>query len=296
VSTAARPGLPVATSEIVASIAQHRILSTPQIGAIHFPARSLRWAQRVLARLADAGLVDFVPNLGPRGAPRRLWFATERGARVAVETGVLAAAPRLIGAEGASGPLQAHTLALNEAAICFAAAARQRGDDFGPLAWRHEVPLRLGAGRRAQTIFADAALTYLRLTDSDVVIEHRFLELDRATLTVDRLAAELARYGRYLWARGRQGELLWEAQYPYFPPVLCVLAGGTRAELERRRDTTVVALRSNPEFASAAELSVGICLLEDLIERGPFEPIFTDPRDPEQPVDWLVPEPDGEGG
>jgi hypothetical protein len=294
VSADAKPGLPLAASEVVASLAQHRILSTPQVAEIHFPGRGLRWAQRVLARLTDAGLVDFVPNLGPPGAPRRLWFATERGAPAAVETGARAAPPRLVDAEAAKGPLQAHTLALNEAAICFARVARERGDDFGPLAWRHEVPLRLGAGRRAQTIFADAALTYLRLTDSDVVIEYRFLELDRATLSVDRLAAELARYGRYLRARGKQGELLWEAQYSYFPPVLCVLAGATRGELERRRDTAVVTLRSTPEFASATELSLGICLLEDLIERGPFEPIFIDPRRPDEPVDWLVPEPGGE--
>jgi Replication-relaxation len=295
VSAPTKLGLPVSASEVVASIAQHRVLSTPQVQAIHFPANRPRWAQRVLARLRDAGLVDFVPNLGVPGAPRRLWFATERGARVAVEGGVLEARPRLYGAEAASGPLQAHTLALNEAAICFARAARERGDDFGPLAWRHEVALRLGGGRRAKTIFADAVLTYLRLTDSAVVIEQRFVELDRATLSVDRLAAELARYGRYLRARGKQGELLWEAQHPYFPPVLCVLAGGTRGALERRRDTAIVLLRADPEFTGAAELSVRICLLEDLIERGPFAPIFTDARDPEGPVDWLVPEPEGEG-
>lgn len=288
-----RLGLPLAAGEIVASIAQHRVLSTPQIRALHFSRQSLRWTQRVLARLREAGLVDFVPNLGAAGAPRRLWFATERGARVAVESGVLEARPRLYDAEAASGPLQAHTLALNEAAICFARAARRRGDDFGPLAWRHEVALRLSGGRRAQTIFADAIFTYLRLTDSAVVIEQRFVELDRATLSVDRLAAELGRYGRYLHARGKQGELLWEARHPYFPPILCVLAGGTRGELERRRDTAIVLLRSAPEFLGATELSVRFCLLEDLIERGPFAPIFVDAHDREGQVDWLVPEPEG---
>jgi len=293
---AADPGLPLAAGELLASIAQHRILSTPQVRELHFPERSLRWAQRVLARLAAAGLVDFVPNPGPAGAPRRLWFATERGARAAVQARALEARPRLFDAEAASGPLQAHTLAVNDAAICFAVAARERGDDFGSPAWRHEVPLRLGHTRRAPTIFADAALTYLRLTDTDVVIEQRFLELDRATLSVDRLAAELVRYGRYLGARDRQGELLWQRRYPYFPPVLCVLAGATRGRLERRRDTAVVIVRSSPEFAQAAELSVRLCLLEDLLGRGPFAPIFTDVRDPEQPIDWLVPEPGGEDG
>lgn len=52
---------------------------------------------------------------------------------------MLAGEPRLIGADGAAGPLQAHTLAVNDAAICFIEAARGRGDEFGPFAWRHEI-------------------------------------------------------------------------------------------------------------------------------------------------------------
>jgi hypothetical protein len=294
VSAAAKLGLPVAATEIVASVAQHRVLSTPQIRTIHFGDRGLRWVQMVLARLADAGLLDFVPSLGAAGSPRRLWFATERGARVALEAGALEAMPRLFEAEAAAGPLQAHTLAVNDAAICFTVAARERGDDFGPLAWRHEVPLRLGRGRRATTLFADAVLAYLRLTESDVIVEQRFLELDRATLSVDRLAAELGRYGRFLRAEGEHGERLWEAQYPSFPPVLCVLAGASRPALQRRRGTAVAILQSDPEFANT-DLSIRLCLAEDLAKRGPFAPIFTDAREPEEPVDWLVPDPEEEG-
>jgi Replication-relaxation len=228
VSRAPKLAVPLAATEILASLAQHRVLSTPQLGAIHFPGRSPRWTQMVLARLADAGLAAFVPSLGAPGAPRRLWYVSDRGARVALEAGTLERMPKLLDSESASGPLQAHTLAVNDAAICFLASARERGDEFGPLSWRHEVPHRLGYGRRAGTVFADAVLTYLRLTDSEVVVEQRFLELDRATLSVDRLAAELARYGRFLRAEGRDRHLLWRRQYPSFPPVLCVLAGSSR--------------------------------------------------------------------
>lgn len=294
-STPLKSVLPLATAEVLASVAQHRVLSTPQIRAIHFEGSSLRWAQMVLARLEDAGLLAFVPMLGAAGTPRRLWYVTERGARVALSAGALERMPRLFDGEAASGPLQAHTLAVNDAAICFMAAARERGDDFGPLAWRHEVPHRLGRRRRAGTLFADAVLTYLRLTESAVVVEQRFLELDRASLSVDRLAAELGSYARFLQAEDEYGDLLWESQYPSFPPVLCVLAGGTRAVLERRRDTTAAILQAEPRIAGAAGLSIRFCLAEDLSEVGPFAPIFTDVHDPETPVDWLIPDPEEEG-
>jgi hypothetical protein len=69
-------------------------------------------------------------------------------------------------------------------------------DDFGPFAWRQEVshPLSYGRGRRRRALISDAVFTYLRADGNGVAIEQRFLELDRATLSVDRLAAELVRY------------------------------------------------------------------------------------------------------
>ncbi len=285
-----RPAVPMAAAELLASLAQHRVLSTPQVRQVHFPDRSPRWARMALAPLADAGLAAFIPSGGVAGAPRRLWYATERGARAALEAGLLEEMPRLLDAEAAAGPLQRHTLALNDAAICFVGAARERGDECGPLAWRHEVVHRLGYGRRARSLFADAVLTYVRLTTSEVVVEQRFLELDRATLSVDRLAAELARYGRLLRAEDRHGEPIWRSQYPSFPPVICVLAGAERSALRRRRDTAVAILGDDPDFTASPELSVRLCLAEDLAERGPFAPIFIDARDPAEPVDWLLAE------
>jgi protein involved in plasmid replication-relaxation len=282
-----KPAVPMAATELLASLAQHRVLSTPQVREVHFPDRSPRWARMALAPLADAGLAAFVVGGGVAGAPRRLWYATERGARAALDAGLLEEMPRPIDADSAAGPLQRHTLGVNDAAISFLRAARERGDECGPLAWRHEVVHRLGQGRRARSLFADAVLTYVRLTTSEVVVEQRFLELDRATLSVDRLAAELARYGRLLRAEDRQGEPLWQSQYPSFPPVICVLAGAERAALRRRRNTAVAILGDDPDFADSPELSVRLCLAEDLAERGPFAPIFTDVREPEQPVDWL---------
>jgi hypothetical protein len=284
------PTLPLSATEILASLAQHRVLSTPQVRSIHFPDRSPRWARMALAPLAEAGLAAFVPNLGAAGAPRRLWYATARGARAALDAGLLETMPRVLEAEAAAGPLQEHTLAVNDAAICFMRSARECGDECGPLAWRHEVVHRLGHGRRAGSLFADAVLTYVRLATSEVVVEQRFLELDRATLSVDRLVAELARYGRLLSATGKEGEPTWRSQYPSFPAVLCILAGAERATLRRRRDAVVAILQGDPAFAGSPDLSVRLCLAEELSEHGPFAPIFTDVREPEEPVDWLLEE------
>jgi Replication-relaxation len=195
----------------------------------------------------------------------------------------------LIDAEDAAGPLQAHTLAVNDSAICFLVAALERGDEFGPFAWRHEVSHRLnrGRGRRRRALNADAVFTYLRPAEGRVAIEQRFLELDRATLTVDRLAAELSRYAELFRLAGEDGEPLWRSRYPVFPPVHCVLTGGSRAVLERRRSTSIALLRSDPRLTRTPEVSISICLLEDLQAEGPFASIFRNVREPGQPVDWL---------
>jgi Replication-relaxation len=278
--------LPETASEVVASLVQHRLLSTPQVRALHFPDNRVRWTQSVLARLRDAGLVGCVQ---PPRSGRRLWFATEGGARMAREAHALEATPRPLEAREVAGQLQAHTLAVNEAGICFLRAARERGDEFGPLSWRHEVahPLARGRGRRRRTLIADAVLTYLRGEGGRVALEQRFLELDRATLSVDRLVAELAGYAELYGATGRDGEPAWAAYYPRFPAVHCVLGGAARPALERRRNSVIALLRSNPRIARTPEVQVSICLLEDLKEHGPFAPIFTGLGDPGKAVDWL---------
>lgn len=283
-------GLPSRAIEIVASVAQHRALSEQQVREIHMPGVRKRWGQRVMARLGEAGLLDFAQT---SSAPQRLWFATEAGVRAAKEAGALQDEPRLFRVAEVAGPLQAHTVAVNDAAICFLVAARDRGDEFGAFSWHHEVahPLSRGRGRRRRTLFADAVLTYLRLTKDEVVVEQRFVELDRATMSVDSLAAELGRYARLYRAKGSDDLPLWRSRYPSFPSVLCVLAGGTRAVLERRRDTAIALMRSDPELSRTPEVVIRICLAQDLSKQGPFAPVFQDLRDPGERVTWLGSDP-----
>lgn len=179
---------------------------------------------------------------------------------------------------------------MNDAAICFLKTARTRSDEFGAFSWHQEVahPLNLGRGRRRRTLFADVVLTYLRLTEDDIFVEQRFLEMDRATMSVDSLAAELGRYARLYRAKGKDDFPLWRSRYPAFPSVICVLAGGSRAVLERRRDLALALLRSHPDLLRSPEVSIRICLAEDLTEKGPFAPIFLAANPADQPLNWLV--------
>lgn len=118
-------------------------------------------------------------------------------------------------------------------------------------------------------------------------VEQRFLEVDRATLSVDSLAAELAAYAALCRAGDEQGEPMWRASYPAFPPILCVLDGAARAVLERRRNATTALLASDPELTRTPEVTIYICLAADLDEQGPFAPIFHDPARPGEQLNWL---------
>ncbi len=278
--------LPEATAEVIVSLGEHRVLSTAQVRAIHFPDRSPRRTQQVLAYLERAGLIAY---LEARRAPRRLWFLTEGGADLAVVAGEVERRPKVLSPQQAAGPLRAHTLAVNEVGISFLRTARERGNEFGPLSWRHEVahPLNRGRGRARRTLIADAVLSYVRTEEGDIVFEQRFVEVDRATLSVERLVAELVRYGRLYSARDKGGEPLWGSHYPTFPPVICALAGASRKALIRRRNIALMLLESSPELSSAYGARIYFCLLEDLASRGPFAPIFREVGGPDQAVDWL---------
>lgn len=278
---------------VLVSLAQHRVLTAAQVRAMHLPANRLRWAQRLLATLEREGLAARAP--GRRA--QRVWFITKRGSEVARTAGALDGASPLLDERSASGRLMAHTLAVNEVGIAFMRVARERGEGFGALSWRHEVshPLSAGRGRRRSLLIADAVLTYLRADGAETVVEQRFLELDRGTRSIEGLAAELAAYARLRRARDAGGEPLWRSRYPAFPSVICVLAGAGEEVLRRRRKTVSALLGADPEIASSSRPAIRLCLLSELLDQGPYASIFCEAREPGQVVDWLGSAP-GEGG
>ena len=276
---------------VLESLYQHRVLSTRQLRAMHAPAAGVRWMQRVMAALTAAGLVGFV-RVG-RGAPR-LYHLTAAGAD-AVELIATRTEPRrrLINATRAAGPLHAHTRGVNDAGIAFMNAARQRGDDCGPLAWRHELAHPTGPPRARHggpAVIADAVLTYLQhTTDERLAFHYAFLEVDRATQPVDALATKLARYtALHAYIPKEQSEPAWRQHYPVFPLVLCLLSGTASPEILRRRERTVLALcAADAKLADHPHVHLRVAHLTDLIEQGPFAAIFHAPTDPASGVDWL---------
>lgn len=283
-----------ASVEVLESLNQHRLLTTAQVHELHMPEASRRWAQEQLALLRDRGFAAATPM----SRCRLGWHLTERGAD-AVETIPSRAETRrkVLPPEQAAGPLQAHTIAVNDVGLSFVRAAREHGDECGPFGWRHEVAHSLGPppGRRMpEQLISDAVLSYqLAEGDGRTSIVYRFIELDRATRSAFDLAQRIGRYARFyrrtVPAEGPGGGsvALWSRLYPVFPTVLLVLAGRPRDRLEVRRRTVLALCAQDPDLAETPEVEVSVCLLDDLAERGPFAPICRTLADPEKPVDWL---------
>jgi hypothetical protein len=285
---------PVAV-EMLESLYQHRLLSTLQLHTLHTPTASHRWTRKALAQLRHAGLAATTRAPGGLG----LWYLTERGLD-ATETIPTRTEPRrkLIRPEHAAGPLQAHTLAVNEAAIAFVKAARERGDDCGPFAWRHEIAHPLGPPpghrRQPEQLITDALLTYqLNLPDGSAQFHHRFLELDRATRPLEDLATQLVRYARLYHHAASPGpgglpRPLWQDRYPTFPGVLVVLAGALpRPALEHRRSLVLALCHQDPLLQQTPDVHIAACLLDDLTAQGPFAAIFHTAAHRSRTTDWL---------
>jgi Replication-relaxation len=268
------------------SLYLHRLLTTRQLHDLHTPDASIRWTQRLLVQLRDAGLATAA--LQPRGG-HGVWHVTSAGAD-AVETvpDRVEIRRKVLTPEQAGGVLQAHTLAVNDVGLAFVRAARERGDECGPSAWRHEIahPLRQPTShRRAEQLVADAVLTYQHVQPEQITFAYAFVELDRATMPVDALAAKLARYAQlheHSRAVDGDGEAvpLWTERYCVFPTVLVVLAGSTPDRLRRRRRTLMALCGEAAALRSTPEVEIAISLLADLSSHGPFAvaPVLRAPR------------------
>ncbi len=289
----AAPTLPTVTTEVLTSIYQHRLLTTAQIHTMHLPGLTRRWAEQVLEQLTRRGLTAFVrPG---RGGPR-LHYLTPTGAQAVeliptrVET-----RRKLITPEQAAGPLWKHTLAVNDTGIAFLHAARKRGDDFSPLGWRHEIAHQAPAPghTRRELLISDALLTYLTHgPNGQLTFHYRLLELDRATVPTDTLAAKLARYTdlyRHTPTNQAQpsGKPAWQTRYPIFPDIICVLAGQPRAALQRRIQTVLALCHEDNQLQSTPAVRVSLALLEDLQTHGPHAPIWHQPKNPTRALGWL---------
>jgi len=280
--------------EILESLGQHRLLSTRQVHELHTPATSMRWTRHLLERLRRNRLVASVAEPGGR----LCWFVTEYGADAleAIPSRAESRRPRVT-PEAAAGPLQEHSLAVNEVGLAFVRAARGREDDeCGPFDWFHEIAHSLGPppGRRApEQLISDAVLTYqLGEEGGGASVVYRFLELDRANRSAAELARRIGRYARLFRREVEEDSSgskvpLWETLYPVFPGLLVVLAGRRPDRLIERRATVLALCQADHGLASAPEVEVSICLLADLVFAGPFARICRTSTEPGTDVDWL---------
>lgn len=287
--------LPVVAPAMLAGLYQHRLLSTLQLHALYTPDQRLRWTRRILGRLATRGLVDRVQV--PRTSS--LWFLTEYGAETVETAGPRAESRRRLSTVAqAEGPLRAHTVAVNDVGIAFVQVARQRGDECGPESWRHEIahPITPARGRRpAELVVADALLTYLQAgEDGGFVLHQRFIELDRGTARpAEQLASKITRYARlrhYTGAAAASGvpvKPLWRYYYRSWPHLLIVLADQSRERMRQRIHRTLTLHQSDPAKDHQGTVPVSFVTLDDLVEQGPFAPIFSSAEHPGQSVDWL---------
>jgi Replication-relaxation len=282
--------LPALATEVMESLYQHRVLSTLQVHELHTPNAHQSFSRRLLGTLRAAGVADYAPGAGRL----KLWFLTKRGNEAVETLGTRAEHRRKqVSAEQAAGPLRMHTLAVNDVGIAFVKAARARGDECGPLAWRHEIAHPTAAKRNRRTgdiVIADALLTYTQQhPDRRLSVHQRFIELDRATIPLQALCEKFDRYARLKDYTPEEpgkdaGSSGWRAYYVTFPSVLVVFAHRDRKTLQRRIQNTIAIYQANPR---TSELAVLLGLLDDLSENGPFAPIFIDPQNPERYLDWL---------
>jgi hypothetical protein len=123
-----------------------------------------------------------------------------------------------------------------------------------------------------------------------------FVEVDRATMGPERLAAKLLAYERlyrYVPAvPGRRPALKepaveeWRRRYPLFPRVLFVLDGTGPVGVENR----ISALRAGAGLLAPSrflhDVPVLVASLADLLQHGPSAPVWCPIHDSDQRVDW----------
>ncbi|MFE2581265.1 replication-relaxation family protein [Streptomyces sp. NPDC059378] len=277
----------------LAVVAQYRLVTTEQLHLLTAAGVRIEQTRRRLMKLREEGLVQRVTL--PQAGRRRVWFATAYGVQVASEWPELRgiAAPRLLADPTAARLRVAHALTVSEVGLSFVQDARVRGDICWPLDWIPEVHHPLGGG---EAVVPDALLFYRTRSGSML---RAFVEVDRATMGPERLAAKLTAYarlhayipmaapGRHRQASGVQTEPGWRHRYPLFPRLLFVLDGTGAAGVDNRISALNAASRElEGRGGLLREVPVLAVSMTDLLQRGPSAPVWQPVQDPAQRVDW----------
>lgn len=264
--------------QLLAALAQHRMASTNQLHVLLRPDRSRQSVSERLNDLLGERLVGFV--VLPQSNRSRVWYLTPKGARLTRDwPGLRGRPPYPITSATAASLKTPHTLTVLRTHLAFVADARRRGDEHGHLDWTPEVVHAIGDGER---VVADAVMHYTLIDGQQRRKLRAFVEVDRATMSSERLAAKLIEYAR-LWtyapqSAGRRRQTAgpgWLRWYPMFPRLLFVLTGTGRQAIENRISDLKAMVAHHPLVAEmAGEVPLGAAVLEDLDEYSPTSNVW----------------------
>ncbi|MFI9830788.1 replication-relaxation family protein [Streptomyces sp. NPDC051913] len=275
-------------------LAQYRMATTEQMHRLIAPGVRIERTRRRLAKLRQEGLVDRITL--PQAGRTRVWFATAYGVEVVSEWPELREwRPAKLGADRTAARLRVgHALTVTETGLAFVADARRCGDVCRPLDWIPEVYHPLGGG---EAVIPDALVYYRqdRRGGEGWSMLRAFVEVDRATMGPERLAAKIRAYERLFTyvpvavgqpraVRARQEED-WRRRYPVFPRLLFVLDATGPAGVENRITALTASARlTGPAFRDTVPIYAAS--LTDLLRNGPSAPVWRPVTAPGQHVNW----------
>jgi hypothetical protein len=280
--------------QALTALALHRMATTGQMRQMLRPDSSRQLLSRVLNKLRSAGFVDRTPLPDSHQPRTHAWYLTPEGARLTRDLPVLRGRPPYpITSTTAASLKTPHTLTVVRAHLPFAADARRLGHEHGPWDWTPEVAHPIGEGER---LVADAVMHYTVIDG-----EHRrklraFVEVDRSTMSSERLAVKLIDYARFFQYEaqtiGRRRPVstgpAWLRWYPVFPRLLFVLTGASRTRLRDRISDLQAMVAQHPLVAVLArEVQLGAVILEDIEEHGPSGSVWV-PLTKGEPRPWTA--------
>jgi DNA-binding MarR family transcriptional regulator len=263
--------------QLLAVLGQHRMATTSQLHNLLRPGTARQTVSTPLNKLRRDGLVDY--TVLPQSNRSRAWYLTGEGARLVRDFPALRGRPPYpITSATAASLKTTHTLTVIRTHLAFVTDARRRGDEHGHLDWTPEVSHPLSDGEK---IITDALMHYTVIGEDQRTKLRAFVEVDRTTMSSERLASKLIEYAR-LWSyepqpvgrqRSRQSAVpgaVWLRWYPVFPRVLFVLTGASRYVLGNRISDLQAMVAQHPLVGTLArQVPLGAAVLDDLELQGP---------------------------
>ncbi|MFE0678667.1 replication-relaxation family protein [Streptomyces sp. NPDC058867] len=273
------PGEPL-PHQLLSALAQHRMATTAQLHTMLRPNAARQTVSIPLNNLRRKDLVAF--TVLPRSHRTRAWYLTPEGARLTRDHPTQRGRPPYpITAATAASLKTPHTLTTVRCHLAFAADARHHGHEHGPLDWTPEVSHPLGDGQR---LITDALMHYTRTHGQQRTKLRAFIEVDRTTMSSERLAAKLIDYARlFLYEAQPAGRRrpttpgpAWLRHYPVFPRILFILTGATPTRLNNRISDLQAMTGQHPLVATLAHnVPLGAATLDDLEQHSPSADIWT---------------------